>query len=220
MKRRVDQRSGQRGFTLVEILVVVLIIGLGIGIVTFTVGGNQPLALRNDAQQFAAQVELVAAEAALGGEVWGLQFYRETERDAGDERIAWRWLHFREPDSADSVGEGKPGKEKEKKVEQKLGWQPEPPRGMDAGGAFATNVEAVLEIEGSEVPIEALDQRGKRGRQERDDAKEVQPDVWFAPGGEMTPFALHLRFVGDSDGPVVRGDAIGRLELDAPDAAR
>jgi type II secretion system protein H len=217
MKSRADQHSTQRGFTLVEILVVVLIIGLGIGIVTFTMGGNQPLALRNDAKQFASAVELVAAEAALGGEVWGLQFYRENETDSGDERIAWRWLHFREPDSAAAAGES--AKKSGKTAEQKLGWQPEPPRGMEAGGAFATNVEAVLEIEGREVLIESLDRRKKSSKDDRDEVNTVQPDVWFAPGGEMTPFALHLRFAGDRTGPVVRGDAIGRLELDTPDAA-
>lgn len=213
MKAAMSALQQMRGFTLVEILVVVLIIGLGVGVVSFTIGGNQPLALRNEARQFATQLEMVAGEAALGGETWGLQFYRSVDRESGDHQIAWRWLRYRDVDalinaeaSAQQVKAEKKEK-KEKEESKKTGWQPEAPRDLKAAGSFSANIEAVLEIEGKEVAIELLG----------DEKSGPQPDVWLAPGGEMTPFALQLRFIGASDGPIVRGDSLGRIELDTHD---
>jgi len=239
MKTEAPALQQSRGFTLVEILVVVLIIGLGVGIVSFTIGGNQPLALRNEARQFATQLEMVAGEAALAGEAWGLQFYRSVDRDTGDNQIAWRWLRYRDVDAlingeinaeinpqqarADADEKNKD----EKRESKKAGWQPEAPRDLKASGSFSANIEAVLEIEGKEVAIELLadDNSGKGQRDGKKNARKTdqksgpKPDVWLAPGGEMTPFSLQLRFVGDSDGPIVRGDSLGRIELDTHDEA-
>jgi hypothetical protein len=40
------------------------------------------------------------------------------------------------------------------------------------------------------------------------------PTIWLAPGGEVTPFVLQLRFKGSEDGPTVRSDALGRIQME------
>lgn len=210
-----------QGFTLVEIMVVILIIGLGIGIVSFNIGGNRPLVLRNEAKQLANQFEIVAGEATLGGEVWGLQFYRTAADDSdasGDSVIAWRWLHFREPESLIGSQE-KNSSDKKDKTKSLLGWQPEAPRDLDGSGHFAENVEALLEIEGREVPIELLAPEEKKSAAKKsksitDEKNELKPDIWLTPGGETTPFELRVNFIGEKNGPVLRGDALGRVEVE------
>jgi type II secretion system protein H len=83
------------------------------------------------------------------------------------------------------------------------GWQVEAPPDLSEGGHFAENVTAILELEGAEQLIEPLPEK-----------KPPQPTIWLAPGGEVTPFVLQLRFKGMEDGPVVRSDALGRIQLE------
>jgi len=83
------------------------------------------------------------------------------------------------------------------------GWQVEAPRDIPEGGHFAENIVALLELEGAEQLIEPLPEK-----------KSPQPTIWLAPGGEVTPFVLQLRFKGADDGPVVRSDALGRIQLE------
>lgn len=234
MKCAIDRQFIARGFTLVEILVVVVIIGLGIGIVSFNLGGNRPLVLRNEARQFSNQLAIVAGEATMGGEQWGLQFYRQIDTDNGETRIAWRWLHFRQPGVGANPVDDKDKNDDSKKAantKNAFGWQPEAPRDLAKGGSFGEQVEAALEIEGKEVPIELLaenksrenksaENKSSKKKSKADGKDEITPDVWLAPGGEMTPFALHLNFIGEHNGPVVSGDALGRIELETGDETR
>jgi type II secretion system protein H len=176
---RVAQRRRSAGFSLLELLAVVVIIGLGLSIVSFALGRNPQLELRNSARTFANLTALVEEEAVLTRERWGVQLYRE-RNDEGDETIAYRFLRFQ--------GEG---------------WQPAAPPDTAEGGRFVSNAIAILEIEGAEQLIEPLPVK-----------EEIEPTIWLTPGGEVTPFELRLRFKDEEGGPVVRSDALGRIELD------
>ena len=187
------------GFSLIELLVVVVIIGLGVAIVGLAMSGSEPQQLRNDARDFANFTAQVEDEAILGREAWGVQIYRQREDGIDDERIAYRFLHLTD-----------------------AGWRIEAPRDIPAGAQFAKNVTAVLTVEGIEQSIEPLPtekpsaSRAAKANADNEDAEDnpLRPTIWLAPGGEVTPFELQLRFVGETEGPIVRADALGRIELD------
>lgn len=174
-----------RGFSLLELLVVVVIIGLGVAIVGLAAGSHRPQELRTAAREFANLTALVAEEAVLTREPWGVQFYRvqnDKNHEDGDQ-IAYRWLRFRG---------------------DKNSWEVGAPRELPEGGMFARGIVAQLDVEGSAQLIEPL--AGDRP---------PAPTLWLAPGGEVTPFFLHLHFAGDETGGIdVRADALGRIQLD------
>ena len=200
-----------RGFSLLELLVVVLIIGIGVAIVGISVGNNKPQELRNNARDFANYTELVEEEAVLSREPWGVQIYRLGQSDAGNDadtgndRVAYRFMRLTDN-----------------------GWLPDHPKDIPAGGEFADNVIAELDVEGAPQAIEPLpkdmngeDAPNKKMRSDKDKKKlsENTPTIWLAPGGDVTPFELRLHFSGDDKGPIVRSDALGRIQLEIKDDA-
>ncbi len=190
------------GFTLLELLVVVLIIGLGVAIVGVAIGNNKPQELRNNARDFANFTALVEEEAVLSRESWGVQLYRAGVTDDGGDKIAYRFMRLTDH-----------------------GWLPDHPRDIPSGGEFADNVIAELEVEGEQQLIEPLpkdmgDTAADVKKSTSDNKKKSSsntPTIWLAPGGDVTPFVLHLRFKGDDKGPIVRSDALGRIQLEIKD---
>ena len=62
-----------RGFTLIEVLVVILIIGIIINFVTLSLGGRSPTdSLKTEARRFTSLIELAAEEALLQSELIGI----------------------------------------------------------------------------------------------------------------------------------------------------
>lgn len=200
-KQRFDKSAA--GFTLLELLVVVLIIGIGMAIVGVSIGNNKPQELRNNARDFANFTALVEEEAVLSRESWGVQIYREGQSDTGNDKIAYRFLRLTDN-----------------------GWLPDHPRDIPAGGEFADNVNAELEVEGAPQLIEPLPKELNDGNTSSEKMKSdksakkqsaTTPTVWLAPGGDVTPFELRLHFSGDEKGPIVRSDALGRIQLEVKD---
>jgi general secretion pathway protein H len=78
--------SQSQGFTLMELLVVMLLLGLGIGVsLTVDVGGS-PQQQKQQAVLLANALELAAQDAVLDRRTLGLDFFRD------DGRVAYRWL--------------------------------------------------------------------------------------------------------------------------------
>ncbi|MDG4553496.1 MAG: type II secretion system minor pseudopilin GspH [Candidatus Competibacter sp.] len=65
-----------RGFTLIEVMVVMLLIGIMTGFALLSVGGGPRERLKEEGQRLAALVELHQQEAILRGEPRGIRFTR------------------------------------------------------------------------------------------------------------------------------------------------
>ena len=65
--RRTCRAKGQRGFTLIELMVVVLIVALASGMVAFSLRDTQGIALEREGQRLAAMLEYARAQSRLQG---------------------------------------------------------------------------------------------------------------------------------------------------------
>ena len=210
-------RAGQRGFTLLELLLVVMIMGLAIGLVSFSVNtGSDAAELREEANRFASQSSLVMEEAILSGYPWGIEFYRQLDQE-GRERYGYRWLSYTEED----------------------GWLPEAPYEMPGEGQFSPGIRLELQVEGAEVSIDDRRdltdeewknlQASKAGYDKRLAASAVPldtnrspllPDILLLASRQATPATITLR-VDDGDSTrqeTVTIDLLGRIRLEAADA--
>ena len=67
------QAAGQGGFTILELLVVLVIIGIVVSLATLSVGGNESRALRDEAQRLGALLALATQEAILNAQELALE---------------------------------------------------------------------------------------------------------------------------------------------------
>lgn len=90
----------QQGFTLIEIIVVVFIIGMAVGVISISVGGN-PAAdrARKEAEDFMLHTSYVAEQAVLKGETYGLFVELRPAQDI-DAQEQWCYTWRRVRDSA------------------------------------------------------------------------------------------------------------------------
>ncbi len=65
--RGTARATGQRGFTLIELMVVVLIVALASGMVAFSLRDTQGIALEREGQRLAALLEYARAQSRLQG---------------------------------------------------------------------------------------------------------------------------------------------------------
>lgn len=196
-----------RGFTLVELLVVVLIIGLGISVIGINIGGDQHRQLRLEAKDFANQTGLIMQEAALSNRQWAVDLFRDY-RD-GEEFFGYRWLIL----STD--GE----------------WVTPLDETLAEEYAFSPGTGLRLTLDGSDVEqliedkqkISAEEAAGK-ARERADiidedgsiaESDPVEPEIWLLSSGEMRSFKL---VVFDRQNPesfvTLVGDELGRVSLD------
>lgn len=218
---RLRSRNGLtgNGFSLLELLVVILIIGLAVGLVSFSGGGNNSAyQLREELRFFANTLGLLAEEASLSGDQYGVDFYWDMVD--GEEVYGYRWLKLdipqideekelnTDPDSVANI-DGDNRVQTEIREEQ---WLPYTPVDFEQEGLFSGNYLLRIEVDGIELEImEKLipEEIGKL------DAEVLLPDIWLFSSGEVTPFKLSLV---DREVPElyqeIHVDMLGRMSLE------
>lgn len=227
----------QRGFTLLEVLLVVMVIGLSIGLVMVTVStGDLVGELDKEASDFANNSSLIVEESVMSAEAWGIDLYIDSYE--GEDFYGYRWLVFTD-----------------------FGWIPEAPIDMKVDTAFNPAFIVELEVDGAEVIIDEKRRLTKKQREqfkefreadrersdllvsvatEDEDAEKVDdsdlaeleslgsgseidkrsdlsPDIVITPSREVSPFVLTLKLPGerfeDEVYQRIEVDLIGRVKL-------
>lgn len=202
--------AGQ-GFSLVELLVVLLIIGLGFSFANFNMGGNQNYRLLSEARQFANSSALIAEEAILSNTQWGVDIYRQPA-DNNDgyklEQYGYRWL-----------------------VRNKEGdWKLANSTNDEVDFLFSPGISVRLELEGSEEQVEILLKRVAKEQAsvfdkekgiaeqltdtENEQEKPLLPALWLLSSGETSAFRMTLYDAQSPDNQVeIKGDELGRIKV-------
>ncbi len=72
------QRRHERGFTILELLVVLLIIGIVLSMATLSVGGNEARALKEEAQRLSTLLDLAIQESVLNSREMALELNEDS----------------------------------------------------------------------------------------------------------------------------------------------
>ncbi|QYJ85992.1 type II secretion system minor pseudopilin GspH [Shewanella mesophila] len=185
--------SRQTGFTLMEVLLVVLIMGLAASAVTFTTGGaDKQQALERVARQFMASTELVLDETVLSGYFIGIVI----------EKDGYKFVVYDE-------GKWKPLQQDRLLAE----------REMEYGVQMYLVLDGLPLSQDDEEQDSWFDEPLIEPSAE-DKKKFPEPQVMLFPSGEMSSF--ELTFVskdelGNEIEALVVGDALGRLTLGRED---
>lgn len=183
------------GFTLMEVMLVILLMGLTAAAVTMSIGNSGPQqALEKNAQQFIAATELVLDETVLSGQFIGIVV----------EKTGYQFVYYKD-------GKWHP-LEKDRILSEKQ---------MEPGVVLNLVLDGLPLVQEDEKDESWFDEPLIEPSAE-DKKKHPEPQILLLPSGEMSAFELSFMTKTDK-GPLdvlVVGDALGRLTLGRPDEIR
>ena len=205
-----SNRHQQRGFSLLEVLVVLLIIGLMVSMAGLSLESNRSRDLSAIARNVLQQMRLAREEAILLDRQFGwlLEEVDATEDATGDAALAnggtryrYRWLRY----------------EEEHRQWREL-------RGQSGyrGTHLPTGVSAELTVEGLDYALSldkasvmpySYEQRLEESEREHEDIP--PPQLMFLSSGEITAFSLSFSLLDSLQAPVlISADSDGALRLE------
>lgn len=191
-------RRNMRGFTLIEIMLVVVIIGCAAGIVVFSIPGGPNPKLGNDlaeeSQQLAATIQVMSEQATQQGRTIGLhisahgyQFMVRQHAVTTDEDSAMQATSK----ALDTLSDW-----------EHQSWQPYDNEKLRTAGEFDEKVSLALTLDGMQLQ----DEENRLGRSQpqwfdTENQLEAQtPQILLLPSGEITPFSLTLQELESDSG--------------------
>lgn len=202
----------QRGFTLIEILVVMFIIAISVTFAAMSLGsGTRPYEIKSASKRFYGVANLAVEEAILTGKQLGLRFdYDLTGPDIAPEVFRYEWLVYDDEEKQ---------------------WLPYDESEVFAAENFPEAVRLEVEIEKSRLVIGgekegkdkswftglAPDEEEKKRDDKGNEIKKIVPDIYFLSSGEVNEFEVKLADQPE-DSPVYRvvGDIVGRITFLMP----
>lgn len=183
------------GFTLMEVMLVILLMGLAAAAVTMSIGNSGPQqALERTAQQFIAATELVLDETVLSGYFVGIVV----------EKTSYQFVYYK-----DSKWHPL---EKDRILSEKQ---------MDPGVTLNLVLDGLPLVQEDETEESWFEEPLIEPSAE-DKKKHPEPQILLLPSGEMSAF--ELSFIAKTDqgeiDVLVVGDSLGRLTLGRPDEVR
>ena len=181
----------QSGFTLIEIIIVVVIIGVMASMVTISLGDKKQELLETEAKRFQALVTLASQEAilqsrhlAIGFFQGGYQFYQENDVLVDD--IASDGLKA-----------------------QKTRWKSLDQDSMLRRRELPTKITAQLYL--SDTSIVLAQEKGSEKSEFAE--KQVKPQIFLLSSGENTPFEYQLEYTGTGLASL-KVDPIGNIKIE------
>ena len=185
-----------RGFTLIEIMLVIVIIGCATGIIVLSIPGGPSPKLGNDlaeeSQQLAATIQVMSEQATQQGRTIGLhisnhgyQFMiRQQTTAANEDTVAQSTSQALDtlPDWDHQV------------------WQPYTSEKLRTAGEFDEKVSLALTLDGLQLQEEE-NRLGRSNPQWFDTENQLEaktPQILLLPSGEITPFSLTLEELGSN----------------------
>ena len=189
-------RKTMRGFTLIEIMLVIVIIGCATGIIVLSIPGGPSPKLGNDlaeeSQQLAATIQVMSEQATQQGRTIGLhisdhgyQFMiRQQTTAANDDTVTQSTSQALDtlPDWDHQV------------------WQPYTSETLRTAGKFDEKVSLALTLDGLQLQEEE-NRLGRSNPQWFDTENQLEaktPQILLLPSGEITPFSLTLEELGSN----------------------
>lgn len=179
------------GFTLIELLVVLFIIAtiISITLLSFGILGNDR-DMQTEARRFAALAELVRDEASMQGREFGIEIMKASYRFVEYDVYGARWAEV--PGDQTLRLRGLPDN-----VELQL---------------FLEDKQIVLSDDPAEIEDPEDEEEDTRG-----DGEDYAPHLLIYSSGDTTPFELHIWRAFDDERVILRGDALGLVEIVAQD---
>lgn len=175
--------GGSRGFSLIEILVVIVIIGIvmSIAILSVTLAGGDSQ-LREEAQRMVSLVEVARDESLLQGREFGLEFMQNGYRFVEFDPLTRQWTEIIGDDTLRL-------REMPEELELEL---------------FIEDRRVILKSDPASMAAEDEDRRG---------IEQYAPHVLIFSSGDLSPFEIHFVRRVDDNLLVVRGDFAGTVEI-------
>ncbi|WP_077342546.1 type II secretion system minor pseudopilin GspH [Pseudocolwellia agarivorans] len=176
-KKQLPAKPSLKGFTLIEVMVVIVLIGLMASVVQFNFNGNEPeKLLEKESQRFAAIFNMAAEYSMLNNVELGLV--------VDSEKNTYQFLGF----------------DGEK-------WVPASGNKLLEPYALPEEMEAILALDDlplDEPPlINSLRENEESdltfSGSELDEEKKLLPQVYILSGGDLTPFTLRFKFIDTYD---------------------
>ena len=195
------RRTAASGFSLLEILVVLFIIGIVVSVTGLGLGRSARANAMEEAQLLYRVARLAHEEAVLFRKQLGIEFKSEDREDSLPQ-YSYRWLQYNRDSET---------------------WRP---FSDNRSGFAARKMQPglVLELEAEEDAVR-LEQKEEDLWQEQDaDAEEESrwPQLMFLSSGEITPFTITLSVADEFDSlePVVRlkGNLYAEMEIERSDS--
>ena len=179
--------GGSRGFSLIEILVVIVIVGIvmSIAILSITLAGGDSQ-LREEAQRIVSLVEVARDESLLQGREFGLEFMQDGYRFVEFDPLTRQWTEIIGDDTL------------------RLRELPE-------------ELEFELFIEDRRVMLKNDPARMSSDDNDRPGIEQYAPHVLIYSSGDLSPFEVHFVRRVDDSLLAVRGDFVGNLEIVDPE---
>ncbi|MCS6176497.1 type II secretion system minor pseudopilin GspH [Shewanella baltica] len=184
------------GFTLMEVMLVILLMGLTAAAVTMSIGNSGPQqALDRTARQFIAATEMVLDETVLSGQFIGIVI----------EKTSYQFVFYKD-------GKWEP-LDKDRLLSEKQ---------MDPGVVMNLVLDGLPLVQDDEEDDSWFEEPLIEPSAD-DKKKHPEPQVMLFPSGEMSAFELTFITKTDKGQQVealVVGDALGRLTIGRPDETR